>query len=194
MSLLFALVGCASNSNNDQSISTPSNEVAWFTEGKWRQGWEKSLGAPIDTSIFFSNYTNNPEKWEKAFNYLGSTDLEKLPPGQYEIDGKDLFAIVLEYISKNESEVQFEAHKKYADIQYVIGGREKMGVGSLESATIIDPYNDEKDIAFYNTNTYSYTTASADNFFLFFPNDVHRPGVSLDESKLVKKIVIKVKL
>jgi YhcH/YjgK/YiaL family protein len=108
------------------------------------------------------------------------------------LDGEQLFAIVLD-AAKDEADTRFEAHKKYADIQYVIDGRERIGVVPLASARMVEPYDDAQDIAFFETNENNYRPASAKIFFVFFPDDVHRPGVRI-EGEQVKKIVIKVQL
>ena len=48
-----------------------------------------------------------------------------------EVDGEDLFYLLQSYESKPANDTP-EAHKKYVDIQFLISGREKMGVGALE--------------------------------------------------------------
>jgi YhcH/YjgK/YiaL family protein len=40
----------------------------------------------------------------------------------------------------------------------------------------------------------SHYKATPERFFLFFPSDIHRPSVKIDENSKVKKIVIKVKI
>ena len=77
-------------------------------------------------------YKNFGERITKAFDYIRSTDLKNLQQGKYEIEGKNIFAMISEYQTKPESEGKLEAHKKYIDVQYVISGEERMGYAPLD--------------------------------------------------------------
>ncbi|MDX9773026.1 MAG: YhcH/YjgK/YiaL family protein [Bacteroidales bacterium] len=148
----------------------------------------------INKEEFIKEYNNNPDLWNKAFKFLANTDLENLEPGRYEIVGNDLYASVDEYISKNIEVARFEAHRKYADIQYVISGEEQIGVIELNKAEITVPYNDTKDIMFLKAAQGTFSLATPMNFFIFFPEDAHCPGVKIAENSSVKKVVIKVRI
>jgi YhcH/YjgK/YiaL family protein len=117
-----------------------------------------------------------------------------LAPGKYELEGSDLFATVSEYPTKNEEEVQFEAHRQYADIQYIVSGQEKIGVVPFDEKQITVPYDSSKDIAFLSFAESNYRTATPERFFVFFPDDAHRPGVKVNENSQVRKVVVKVKI
>jgi YhcH/YjgK/YiaL family protein len=137
-------------------------------------------------------YKNLGERISKSFDYIEQTDLKNLAPGKYEIDGENIFALVNEYQTKLESEGKLEAHKKYIDVQYVIDGEELMGYAPLNGQEILDPYKEENDIVFF-TGDKSFIKVSAGMFAIFFPEDVHMPGISSDKSSSVKKLVIKVR-
>ena len=187
------LVACGGR-NDGHADGNNHDAKNWIEKGTWRNGWEINPDQSLDTAEFHSRYLANPSRWEKAFNFLATTDLANKEPGRYEIDGEDLFAIVLEYAAKDEADTKFEAHKKYADIQYVINGREQIGLWPLDSARIIEQYDEEKDIAFFTTTENNYQIASPDKFFVFFPDESHRPGVQVLDGEQVKKVVVKVKL
>ncbi len=53
---------------------------------------------------------------------------------------------------------------------------------------------EEKDIAFYTSNGGTLRKATPGNFFIFFPQDVHRPCVKEKEQVTVKKLVVKMKV
>ena len=97
-------------------------------------------------------------------------------------------------MTKDEENTRFEAHRKYADIQYLISGQEKIGISPLEKSTVTIPYNEEKDICFLHSDVKNYRLANSEKFFIFFPDDAHRPGMKAGEKEWVKKIVIKVKV
>ena len=69
----------------------------------------------------------------KALELLRDTDFSKIPDGTYEVEGRDLFYFVQSYDNKPDNDGP-EAHKAYVDIQCVLEGREKMGVGILRQA------------------------------------------------------------
>ena len=65
------------------------------------------------------------ERFQKAFEYLKTTNLSEKENGKYEIDGENIYVSVQDYNTKPEEEGKFEAHKKYADIQFIVKGQEK---------------------------------------------------------------------
>ena len=129
---------------------------------------------------------------EKAFEYIKATDLKNIKPGKYEIDGENIFALVSEYKTKSEQEGKLEAHRKYIDVQYVISGEELMGYVPIGGQKVLDPYKEENDIIFF-TGEKSFIKVSTGMFAIFFPEDVHMPGIMTKESLPVKKLVIKVR-
>ena len=137
-------------------------------------------------------YTNISERISKSFEYIKATDLKTLPAGKYPIDGDNIFALVSEYKTKIESEGKLEAHRKYFDVQYVISGEELMGYAPLGNQQILEPYKEENDIVFFSGDK-SFTKVTAGMFAIFFPEDVHMPGISTGKISDVKKLVIKVR-
>lgn len=188
----LALAACRPGSDHPDGNNGDAEN--WYEKGMWRHGWEINADQSLDRAEFAARYSANPARWEKAFHFLATTHLADMAPGRYELDGEQVFALVLEYIAKDEADTRFEAHRKYADIQYVIEGREKIGVAPLASAQVVEPYDEVQDIAFFRTDDDYYRPAGPDKFFVFFPDDTHRPGVKVSEGEHVKKIVIKVKL
>lgn len=138
-------------------------------------------------------YSGLGERINKAFAYLKETDFSKMELGKYQIDGENIFALVNEYTTKDVSEGKLEAHKKYIDVQFVAKGKELMGYAPLQSQTVIDPYNEQNDITFFNGEK-SFTLVEEEMFAIFFPTDVHLPGIKVDEPAYVKKVVVKVKV
>jgi YhcH/YjgK/YiaL family protein len=138
-------------------------------------------------------YEGISERIKKAFYYIRNTDLIKIQTGKYEIDGENIFALINEYKTKSESEGKLEAHRKYIDVQYVISGEELMGYSPLGSQQILEPYKDENDIIFFKGEK-SFTKVSSGMFAIFFPEDVHMPGINDGKISDVKKLVIKVRI
>ena len=138
-------------------------------------------------------YGVNP-KFEKAFEFIKKAVSENAEVGNYEIDGRDIYAFVQSYDSKLSENSSFEGHKNYIDIQYIIDGRELMGTMDISKAVVKGEYNPDKDVVFYNeSDDASYCIAQKDDFCIFYPHDIHRPGLAYNNvPSAVKKIVVKV--
>ena len=143
-------------------------------------------------SLYYGSHKN----FEKAFDFIKKALAENLSVGKYEIDGKNLYASVQEYTSKLESEAKAEAHKNYIDIQFIISGAEVIEGFDIDKATPKSEYNDIKDVIFYLDNDNATKgILSANEYGIFFPHDVHKPGMCRGgKQDTVKKIVVKVKV
>ena len=109
----------------------------------------------IDKIENASLYSGINPRFAMAFDYLKNTDLINVPSGKYELDGDLIFALVQEYDTKSEEEALMESHFKYIDIQYIIEGKELMGLVTKTDhvATLV---NLEKDYASYDEENYSF--------------------------------------
>ncbi len=193
--LVIIMTSGCSHKKNDSPGSWSEKELnEWFSKGEWRQSWNVLPDETVDKREFAMQYFKNRERWNKAFLFLNSQDLTALDPGRYELEGEDLYANVEEYVTRDEEVTKYEAHKKYADIQYLVTGEERIGVAPLDKTTITAPYNSEIDASFSETSSDNYRIARPDRFFIFFPDDAHRPGVKSGENQKVRKVVVKVRI
>lgn len=136
------------------------------------------------------------KKFQKAFDFIKTAVAENKPVGKYEIDGDELYASVQSYDSKLAENAKFEGHKRYIDIQYIIKGTEQMQVADISKMQTNTEYNETKDCVFYeNSNEASVLIVGEGEYAIFFPHDIHRPGMSINETPMpVEKIVVKVKI
>ena len=133
-------------------------------------------------------------RYAKAVEFLKNNDLEKLAPGKYEIDGKNVFANVQEYTTIPWEEAKFEAHHDYTDIQYIVSGCETMTYAPVDELAVKVPYNDEKDVVFFdNENPGLKVVAKAGEYMIFNPWDGHKPKAAAGDPAPVKKVVVKIK-
>ncbi|HZL10245.1 MAG TPA: YhcH/YjgK/YiaL family protein [Prolixibacteraceae bacterium] len=138
-------------------------------------------------------YAGITENIKKGFEFLKNTDLNKLETGKYEIEGTEVFALVSEYESKAHQDCRLEAHQAYADIQYIVSGREAIGFVTLNNQTVVTEYNSDKDILFFSGETVQMILESG-MFAVFFPQDIHRPCMQIEGPEKIKKVVVKVRL
>lgn len=135
------------------------------------------------------------ERYKKAFEYLKNTDMASLENGKYEIEGDDIYVSVQDYNTKSETEGKFEAHKIYADIQFLIKGEEKLGWGNIENFKANTFYDEKNDIVFLDSlNDKNCFVHAQENYFIIFtPDDAHMPCIAEDKPAYVKKAVVKIK-
>lgn len=141
-------------------------------------------------NLFLYNGMN--QRMNQIANYLKTTDLSKITPGKYPIDGADIYLSVNQYETKNEMDCKLEAHKKYIDLQYMVSGCERIGYIPLSDQTIMQEYDDDKDYTFYMPENLSFFNLFAGSFAIFFPEDLHMPGIICNKSENVKKLVFKI--
>jgi YhcH/YjgK/YiaL family protein len=193
ISSFLGFLGC--KNSPDPSTWSSKQIDKWFEKGDWLNNWNVIPDHSINRKEFAASYYKHKERWDKAFSFLKSNDLSKLEVKRYEIDGDNIYAPVSEYLSKNEEDAKFEAHRKYIDIQYVISGTELMSVAPLsQKKDILSPYDAEKDVEFMTVGKSNSSIATQERFFIFFPSDIHRPGLKVDGNSPIKKIVVKVKV
>jgi len=158
-------------------------------EKEWANGLALNLHPSVNKDSFYMAYHRNKKLWDAAFAFLKNQNLEEIKSGRYPIIGEQVFASVSEAPSHNKEDVKWESHKKYIDLQYIIKGKEMIGIADTSKATIIKPYTD--DVINYETDGNYYITEPG-SFFLFFPNNAHRPTIKVEGYDVVKKIVIKI--
>lgn len=138
-----------------------------------------------------SKYKHLSYRFEKAFEFLENTDIDALPVGKHFIDEENIFVSVSEYFTKDEGFL--EGHKEYIDIQLITKGSEMIGYAKLDDQKLKSSYDQAKDIAFYYGDC-EYLTLIPGDLTVFFPEDLHMPGIKNGEIEEVRKIVVKIKV
>src|ERR1700761_9661096 len=153
---------------------------------------KQNVDLSVNKVVFAEQYRKNKAAWDKAFAFMRDSDLAKMKPGKYAIDGDNVYATITDGPEKEFDKSAWESHRKYTDLQYVIRGKEKIGVAQVATATVTNPYDDSRDAANYTANG-KYYIATPMEFYLFFPSDAHRPNIHVNGYDTVKKMVIKIK-
>ncbi len=96
------------------------------------------------------------------------------------------------YLTSSPKERKLEAHRKYVDIQFVVEGAERMLCGRVSDFKSAEPYDEEKDVEFFEGELPDSLDVGAGEFAVFFPEDLHQPGCfSRDAPAPVKKVIVK---
>ena len=125
-----------------------------------------------------------------AFAFLHRGDLNQLPAGRHEIDGPQLYAVVIRGQGRGKGGVKLEVHRKYIDIQYSAMDPDLIGwkpAGDCRNPE--QPFNEAKDVQFFLDTPDSWITTPAGCFGIFFPEDAHAPQAA---DGAIHKVVVKV--
>ncbi|MFV0469870.1 MAG: YhcH/YjgK/YiaL family protein [Dysgonomonas sp.] len=164
----------------------------WFNKKGWLQGISAQPDASIDIATFAHHYEKHPQRWEKVFKFISENDLASIPLGKQSL-GDDVTVNVQEYTTIDPGKELLEGHKKKIDLQLVVTGRELQGYAKMKDTTeTVNPYNEKKDIAHYKVPVITYHVIRANQFTIFFPDDIHFTNVQYGEKEKVRKVVFKI--
>lgn len=129
-------------------------------------------------------------------DFVSARDCSRMPDGEIEILGRDLFVRTAEYLTGPADLKKFEAHKVYADLQLVVKGEEIMDVSVFEGAKACTPYDPAADIHFFEpVQDFSRVKVRAGQFTFFIPGELHKPGCQTGAApERVKKLVFKIRM
>jgi len=150
------------------------------------------LGNRQNTEALFFRYIDG--KLKKIIEFADKTDFKVFEDNTYEIDGKNLFYILTSYkTSEKIMEKYAETHRKYIDVQILLYGEEKFGYSDISSVKkVYKEYDEEKDIELYSVvENEDFFLLKPSMFAVFFPEDIHRPGLSTGASRSIRKIIFK---
>ena len=188
------LTNCSSSKSANGSMSNQDSQ--WFQSKEWLNGLKLAPHESINEQEFSRQYHINKKWWDEAFEFLKTHELADMKPGTYVIDSNNVTATITELNPKNKEEVNWEAHRNFNDLQYIIKGKAKMGIASVVSpnATVTVPYDPKTDNENFSITGEKYYDAEPGTFFIFSPKEMHRPAFKVEGYNDIKKIVIKVRV
>lgn len=149
-----------------------------------------------DKIKYLSTYEGIAPQIRLVSEFLERNDLDKFPVGKHFLNDSKCFVLVFEYNTKAESEALWEAHQKFLDVHLLASGEEKVfysGIDDKETTSTV-PYEPNDDYELFSSSGNSLKL-SKDNFVLFFPQDVHKTGVNVDDRAVqVRKFVFKLEI
>ncbi|PKM97808.1 MAG: YhcH/YjgK/YiaL family protein [Elusimicrobia bacterium HGW-Elusimicrobia-3] len=130
-----------------------------------------------------------------ALAWLRRPEAAGLPDGRYEIDGERVFALVQRYETL-AGEPRFEAHRRYADVQYLAAGAETIAAAPLAALAVTEAYDAGKDVCFgaVPAGRASLLVLAAGELAILYPEDAHAPRLAAGAPAPVTKIVVKVEI
>ncbi len=137
-----------------------------------------------------------PQPLKTALKHLRDTDFEALPAGNYDLQGRDIYVQVIDVTTKPFAETRPEIHREYIDVQFMVRGREKIGVApETGKNTVSEDMLAERDLLFYTgVENESVLLMMPGHFAILMPNDVHRPAWAVEQPEAIRKVVMKVRV
>ena len=146
-----------------------------------------------DTFENFKKYFHEGSPLFKALSFALEFDRFK-SDGRYEIEGEKIYALVSSYETSPAPENGFEVHRKYADVQVVLEGEEKIEISLSSELKTASEYSDAKDKVLMESPVDSASLVMRRGYFaVIYPGEAHRPNCDLHEKQHVRKIVVKVR-
>jgi len=149
--------------------------------------------------MIFSNLANEARyralspRFALAFDFLKSFD-RNLAPGKTIISGDEVYAMIQAYDTSLAADRSWEAHRRYADVQFVYSGGELIYHSPLAALKVAKAYDTTGDYELFQGGDRQYVHLSPNDFAIFFPEDGHKPGCSVQATQPVRKVVVKVRV
>ncbi|UUX34686.1 YhcH/YjgK/YiaL family protein [Fundicoccus culcitae] len=145
----------------------------------------------IDTMDHLKHY---PEIFEKIETVLETI----LKQTDYELGQQFPFEHGFYFFGKDKTLAadlgDYEAHRKYIDIQILLKGNELLYWNPIESLDEVIPYDAEKDIIFYDGSVDNPFSITAGTAYILFPWDAHKAARHIDQASDYEKVVIKLEI
>ncbi|MBQ7836936.1 MAG: YhcH/YjgK/YiaL family protein [Clostridia bacterium] len=144
----------------------------------------------VDKLCNLELYSSVVPEFTAVADFLRNNDIASFEEGSYEIvPGVKLNISEYEPYAIGD---KWEVHRRYADLQMVLCGDEKMDCKSTLEC-VGGEYNEEDDYMFMDSDSEDITNIymTPGHFAYFAPHDAHRPGLKWTGAK-VKKAVVKI--
>jgi len=148
----------------------------------------------VDELANWRKYYGKLKGLESAFKFLEDEANAKLPVSRKEVKGVAVYALSQKYTTNPlTSKSQFEAHRKYIDIHYIVSGEELIEWAPTDALSANTEYNEGEDYMLYKRTENSSQLRMYQGYFaVLFPTDAHIPCCQLKGPCEVHKVVMKV--
>lgn len=136
-----------------------------------------------------------PAKIYHWLYYISQLDLAEMDLGRYELDDNGTYMILMDISPSSLAERPSEVHAKYIDIQLSLDGGESFGFAPDDGSNLVvdDKLEAEDYCLFKGLRNEKVVESISGDFFVFFPEDVHRAAFASKNGKgSVRRLVVKV--
>ncbi len=136
----------------------------------------------------FEKYFVLNKNFKKAFEWLKISDTAPMNE-KIEIDGESVWGKVFSDSGENKI---YEAHRRFADIHFIVSGKEEFAWADIDALTVIKEYDLSADYLLLEGNVNSFLMKEG-MFCICFPEDAHIPAYSV-KSGTAKRAMVKAEL
>ena len=144
-----------------------------------------------DSLEHLKRYQGLNKNLDTAIDYLQTHDLAALPDGRTEVDGDNVFINMMDATLHSDHGFHPEYHKTYADLQIDITGGEGWGYTNIPGKEIGEFTG---DCGFQDSASVVTGALGEGRFVLFFPEELHKPGLVQHGCVSVRKAVVKIRM
>jgi YhcH/YjgK/YiaL family protein len=146
----------------------------------------------IDKLANIDIYKGFSKRLAHALQYISETDFSEMEIGRHDICGSEIFVLVNDYETKENDSNIMEAHKKHIDLHYIFKGSEIIEYEAFDNQVKTREYDAEHDYLLFTPKIKTRLILSEGMFAIFYPKDLHLPGLINNKSEQVRKIVVKI--
>ncbi|MBI3256117.1 MAG: YhcH/YjgK/YiaL family protein [Candidatus Andersenbacteria bacterium] len=146
----------------------------------------------IHTPNTYEPFLQHPV-WQKVLTWI-NIEAPKLQDGEYEIDGRNIYAPISTIQTMSQEQTIYEAHRQYIDVHYCLEGGEIIDWTPVNQLTPTMEFDTAKDYCLYESPREATSLLMAPGTFaIFFPADAHMPKISDGKNTQIRKAVVKIK-
>lgn len=142
----------------------------------------------LDKLCESAKYEAMHPRFREAFEFLKTAGERE--NGRYELGG-EMYVNIMDAETHAAGEGMFEAHRKYIDIQYLLGGHSACVWAHTPTLSTVKAYDAEKDVEFFEGSG-SPVPVEEGEFYILYPTDAHEPHQTCGEPSSYRVAVVKV--
>lgn len=143
----------------------------------------------IDSILNLGNYLHLEGGFRESFEFLTSERLNHLPEGWHDVDGVEIRAGISNGPGREKSGARLETHRKHLDLQFILGGTDRMGWKPRSACKVpVGDYDEDRDVEFFEDEPEFWFELGTGMFVIFFPEDAHMPQIC---DGPIHKVVVK---
>lgn len=132
---------------------------------------------------------------DKAIDFIAEKKYLDRNSGKNIVEGDTIYFNCPEKpMTRENTGLELEYHKKYADIHIVLEGEEAIAYSPFEDCVETKSFNFEDDYALMKGKTQTELIMNTKNFLILFPGEPHLALLKVGTPKEIKKIIFKVEI
>lgn len=148
----------------------------------------------VDTLDNLDQYLPLHPRFATAFEFLRRPELDRLPEGWHEIDGREVHVVVAKDPGLGHAEAPREGHRRGIDIHVCLRGTDELGYKPIaDCRQVVEPYSEREEVELYGDEPDFWFPLPPGRFAILWPEDMHASRGAAAGTPL-HKLILKVAL